>query len=180
MMRRGMLVVAVLLVASATPAWALQRTIRANTRNFPEAPVVVKQSRVKLVEAYASPSQPAVPDAGKARVRYANRAGLLPSTYVLKGELVCQNTDGRQVEAVKLAIVVLNAFHEAVPVGAERRRHTVQQLVEAIPRNASKHLAWEQVVGTDDVYEVAVVITGVRFADGSVWMAPDEELVDGF
>lgn len=180
-MTRRVLCVATLLLAAAAPAWALQRPVRANSRNFTGAPVLVKQSSVKLVEAYASsPSQAGIPDSGKTRVRYANRAGLLPSTYLLKGELMCQNTGPRQVEAVKLAIVVLNAFHEPVPIGADRRRHTIQQLVHAIPRSGSKRIPWEETVGTDDVYEVAVVITGVRFSDGSVWLAPDEELVDIF
>lgn len=179
MIRRGALVAA-LLIVSAQPVWALQRAVRANARNFSGTPVQVKQSQVKLVEAFLSPGQFSVPDPGKARVRYANRAGLQPSTYVLRGELVCQNTGDRQVEAVKLAIVIFNAFHEAVLVGPERHRYTVQQLVDVIPRNASKRIAWEQPVGTDDVYEVAVLITGVRFADGSVWIAPDEELVDVF
>ncbi len=180
MIRRSALVAA-LLIVSAQPVWALQRAVRANARNFSGTPVQVKRSQVKLVEAFLSPGQISVPDPGKARVlRYANRAGLQPSTYVLKGELVCQNTGDRQVEAVKLAIVIFNAFHEPVLVGPERRRYTVQQLVDAIPRNASKRIAWEQPVGTNDVYEVAAVITGVRFSDGSVWIAPDEELVDVF
>ena len=50
----------------------------------------------------------------------------------------------------------------------------------SIPRGASERLTWEQRVDSLDVYEVAVVVTRVRFADGSVWMAPNEELVDIF
>lgn len=178
MRRRRAWLAAALLIASASPAWALQRNVRATAKNFSEAPVRLRDSSVELVEAYTPPSLTGIPESGKSRVRYANRAGLVPPTYLLKGGLVCQNAGAQQVEAVKLTIVILDAFHEPVPVGADRRTQNVQQLVALIPRNSSKRLEWEMAVATGDVYEVAVVVTGVRFSDGSVWVAPVEELID--
>ncbi len=169
-----------LLLAPGSAGWALQRTVKAKAVNYPNAPVGLGEVTVRLVEAYSTPTQAGIPDAGKSRVRYANRAGILPSTFVLRGSVTCVNRAPQAVEALKIAIVVFNAFHEALPLRGERTRHSLEQVVETIPRGGSKQIAWEREVGSEDVFEVAVVVTGVRFADGSLWVAPTEELIDVF
>jgi hypothetical protein len=171
-----------LCVLLAVPeASALQRVLRSKAHNYPNAPVRVAQSKVTLLDVFPTPTQAGVPDAGKSRVRYANKAGLLPRSYRLRGELSCANESGQTVEAIKVTVVVLDAFHQAVMVPGQRSAYLVEQIVEAIPRGAAKRLQWEQDVGgTSEVYEVAVVVTAVRFADGSVWTAPDEELIEFF
>jgi len=83
------------------------------------------------------------------------------------------------VEALELSLVVLDAFHEAVQPGLGQQAPVHREVV-SLPAGASTHLTWEQPWGGTEAYEVAVVITAVRFADGSVWRAPKEELVDIF
>ena len=160
--------------------WALQKVLASKVHNYPNTPVEVKRSKVTLVETYATPGQLVTPGtkARTTRVRYANRAGLTPSVFMLNGEVVCTNTSPQAVEALSVAIVVLDAFHEALAVGGQR--YVTKQVMEPLPRGGSKTITWEQQLSSQDAYEVAVVVTRVRFADGSVWAAPQEELLDIF
>ena len=166
---------------SASTAFALQRTVKSKTHNYPGAPVEIRRSTVTLVETFTAPTQFAMPEtkAKTTRVRYANRAGLAPSVYVLNGELSCQNTSSQTVEAISVVVIPLDAFHQPVLTG-QPDASAMQQIVQSIPRGTSRQITWEQRVHSTDVYEVAVVITRVRFADGTIWAAPGEELLDVF
>lgn len=164
-------------------AWATQKTIKSKVHNYPNAPVVIKQSQVRLSETYTNPSQTtATGSAGTAqsRVRYANRAGLDPSTFVLSGEVLCVNNSSQPVEALALTVVALDAFHQPVQLPGQRDAYAVQQIVVSIPRGTSKSVSWEKSAGQLNIYEAAVIVTRVRFADGSAWVAPGEELIDIF
>jgi len=164
--------------------WALQREIKAKARNYANAPIVVKQSRSRLVEIFSTPTQLAFSGTTgmktkPSRVKYANRAGQLPSTYLLEGEALCQNKSRQVVEAVGLTVVLLDAFHQPIqPVGPNP--YTVHQLPAQFPPSAERQFRWEEQVNSLDVFEVAVIVTRVRFADGTVWLAPEEELIDVF
>jgi hypothetical protein len=162
--------------------WALQRALKSKIHNYPNAPVELKRPQITLVETFATPTQTRGPDAGarKSRVRYANREGLSPSSFVLSGEVICTNKSSQVVEALALTIVALDAFHQPVQLPGQRAAYLVQQVLETLPRGASKRIAWEQPITSSDVYEVAMVVTRVRFSDGSVWFAPGEELIDIF
>jgi hypothetical protein len=166
---------------SASTASALQRTVKSKTHNYKGAPVEIRRSGVTLVETFTAPTQFAMPEAKQktSRVRYANRAGLAASVFVLNGQLSCQNTSSQTVEALSVTIVPLDAFHQPLLTGQAEGSAT-QQIVQAIPRGATRQIAWEQRVNSSDVFEVAVVITRVRFADGTIWVAPGEELLDVF
>ncbi len=71
----------------ATSADALQRPVKSKTHNYPKAPVEIRRSSVTLVETFTNPTQYVDNErqAKTSRVRYANRAGLAPSVYVLQG-----------------------------------------------------------------------------------------------
>ena len=165
-----------------TSAWALQRTLKSKAHNYPKAPVEVRHSQVSLVETFTSPSQFMTSEAKvkTTRVRYANRAGLAPSVFVLNGEVLCANTSAQPVEALSLTVIPLDAFHQPIGAPGQQPGFTMQQAVGSLPRGGTKRITWEQPVSSADVYEVAVIITRVRFADGKVWTAPDEELLDTF
>ena len=165
-----------------TSLWALQRALRSKIHNYPNAPVEVKRSDVTLVETFATPTKAVGAEAGTkhSRVRYANREGLAPSMFVLNGEITCTNKSTQMVEALALTVVALDAFHQPIQLPGQRQGYVVQQVLEKLPRGVSKRITWEQQVASADVYEVAVVVTRVRFADGSVWFAPGEELIDIF
>ena len=180
----GLQAIAVYLLSAVvcTSLWALQRPLRSKVHNYADAPVVVKQSKVTLIETFATPTQlrAANTKARTSRVRYANRAGLLPSTYAIKGEVFCQNQASRTVEALALTIVALDAFHQAITPPGRVKSYSIQQVVETLPRRSSRRITWQVPAGSPEVYEVAVIITGVRFSDGSVWHAPAEEIIDIF
>lgn len=166
---------------AAQAASALQQRIAARLHNYAEAPVVITQAEVRLVEVFSTPTQPALPGANArpSRIRYANRAGQLLSQYLLEGTARCRNQSSQPVEALGLTIVLLDAFHEKIRSSA-RSGDATHQLVVALPRRAEERITWKQQVESPDVSEVAVVLTRVRFADGTVWQAPKEELVDVF
>ena len=162
------------------PLWASQHPVKSRTHNYPNAPVTLSGSRVTLVEIYATPSQGGIPGSGRSRIQYANRKDLVPPTMTLTGEVVCSNVSPQAIEAVKLTLVLLDAFHGAIGPSGQQDRFVVKQVIVPIPAKASKVITWEQQVETTEIYEVAVVVTGVRFADRSVWLAPSEELIDIF
>jgi hypothetical protein len=166
--------------AVSLSAWALQRMLKSKAHNYASTPVALRQSKVTLVEVFAAPTVAGIPDAGKSRVRYANRAGLTPPNYRLKGEVLCVNESPQAVEALKLTVIALDAFHQPIAIPGQGSPYSVEQVVGTIPRSGSRQVSWDRTIGSADVYEVAVVVTAVRFADGSVWMAPDEELIETF
>jgi hypothetical protein len=156
--------------------------LKSKVHNYPNTPVEVKRSKVTLVETFSAPTQFVAPGikAKTTRVRYANRAGLAPSVFMLNGEVLCANTSAQPVEAISLAVILLDAFHQPVQVAGQRDAYMIKQVLEVLPRGGSKAIAWEHQVHSPEIYEIAVVVTRVRFADGSVWMAPGEELLDIF
>ena len=170
----------VLSVCVCSLLWADQRPMRSKAHNYANAPVTLSGSKAILVETFATPSQSGIPGSGRSRIPYVNRKEFVPSTLMLAGEVVCTNTSTQAVEAVKLTLVLLDAFHGAIGIPGQQDRYAVKQLVMLIPRQSSKSITWEQRVDTAEIYEIAAIITGVRFADGSVWLAPSEELIDVF
>ena len=182
-MRRAPVVIALALsLAAPTPGWAVQKTVKAKLYNHKNAPVVLQESKVTLIETFTAPNQLAAQDANvtRSRVKYANRKGMVPSTFVLKGEVLCHNNADQPVEAVALAIVLLDPFHQPIQLPGQASTGAAQQVVIQLPRKGAKPITWEQVLKTGDLFEVAVVVTRVRFEDGSVWMAPSEEITDIF
>lgn len=174
--------IGVLSLTACPPAWAFQKTVKSKTFTYPHSPVQATRSRVRFVETFYSPTQVALPGARTqgSRIRYANRAGLSPSSFVLSGEVDCHNVSRRTIEAFALTIIALDAFHQPLRLPGEPGPYAVEQVVTTIVRGASKRVTWERRLPTGNVFEVAVVITRVRFADGSVWLAPREELLDIF
>ena len=163
------------------PVWALQKAVKSKLHNYPNAPVEIKRSQVTLVETFATPTQ-ALPDASsrKSHIRYANRDGLSSSTYLLNGSVLCLNRASQAVSAFALTIVALDAFHQPIHLSGQRDVYAVQQVVASLPRGGSKEINWQLTASSADVFEVAVVVTKVRFGDDSLWVAPGEELVDIF
>ena len=171
-------------LCAAHAAWAMQRTLKSASHNYKGAPMETKRTQALLIETYTAPTQAGAAVLGDAkahttRVRYANRAGLAPSVFVLSGEAQCVNVSPNPIEAFSVAIVVFDAFHQPVQ-GGSKGPFLVQQVVERVVRGGSTRVTWEQPVSSSDIYEVAVIVTRVRFADGTVWTAPNEELLDVF
>ena len=169
-------------IVLAASLWALHKTLKAKAHTYPHSPVEVRHSAVELVETYTAPTQYVAvgAKAKTSQVQYANRAGLTPSVFVLQGEAVLANMSNQPVEALSLTIVALDAFHQPLQTGGSGGAAIVQQVTGTIPRGGTKRHTWQEPVPSPDVYEVAVVVTRVRFADGKVWAAPNEELLDVF
>ncbi|MBI3996338.1 MAG: hypothetical protein HY352_01640 [Candidatus Omnitrophica bacterium] len=161
---------------------ASERPLKATTHNYPKTPVELQRATAALVEVFATPTQYWTPDAKTkgTRIRYANRAGLSPSTFVLQGEVSCTNKSTQPVEAIALAIVALDAFHQPIHALTSQQSYAVQQIIVSLPKGATKRIKWEQLVRVEDIYEVAVIATRVRFANDAIWTAPNEELIDIF
>lgn len=166
--------VAAWLVAGAAPA--LERDVRTRIANYEEAPVVLKSAAIKLVQTYTQPGQfPfATADGSEAkvhrsRVRNLNRLHQQIPTYLLEGSLELRNQTRRSVETFQLTTVYFNAFRERIRTD----RDTVTL---ALAPRQQKTLAWSKGVPHEEVFEMVVVPSAVRFTDGSVW-SPTEELI---
>ena len=178
---RGVLVAGIVVALSLllnVSLLAAQRLVKSKAHSYPKSPVLLEQTKVTLFETFSPPEQFGIPGAARSRVRYANRN--LPPTLMLDGRVVCVNRSVQGIEALKLTIVLFDAFHQSISVLGQQGASLVKQIVTSLPKNASKELTWQERVDSTDIYEVAVVLTGVRFADGSVWLAPNVELVDIF
>lgn len=171
-----------LALSTGPPAWAGQQSLRARVANYPNAPVVLKTLKVQLVELFSTPTQPVIPGTSTegSRVRRAGTAGTLPSTFVLFGDVLCQNRSAQGVRAVELTVVLLDPFHQPVRPQGSSQAYTVRQVAMGVSRGSTARIAWKQPTATSDVYEVVAVVTRVRFDDGSVWLAPREELIEIF
>ena len=172
-----LILAAVMLLGAGAASEARQRTVRAKPATYDEAPVVVRQASVRLVQTYSSPSQyplATAPDGyevkvKRSRVRYANRANQQVPTYLLEGSVELENETRRDVEAVQVTTVFLNAFGERISTD----RHAIANPLE--PRQ-TRRIDWSKNLPHEEVFEVYFVVTAVRFADGDVW-TPTEELV---
>ena len=174
---------ALALAALPGSGFASQRSITCKAQNYNKAPALIKQTKAILIETYSTPTQAVPQEASvkRSRVQYANRAGLLPTTYELQGEVLLYNGGEQSIEAVGLTVVLLDAFHEQIqPIGRSAAAHGQQQVVVQLPKRNTKPVTWQTAIGVSEVYEVVVVVTRVRFADGTVWAAPAEELIDVF
>lgn len=155
---------------------AREKPLKVTTHTYPKTPVSLSQVKASLVETFATSTQLWTPD-GKtrgSRVKYANRAGLSPSTLTMKGEAQCVNMARQGITAMALTVAVLDAFHQPVEV------ITVQEANVLVSPGQAKRVAWEEPLRADNLFEVALIVTKVRFADGTVWTAPQEELIDIF
>ena len=151
----------------------LQRAIQSRLANHEDTPVMLERFSARLIETYASPGQfpfATMNDAEvrvkRSRVRYVNRLNQQIPTYVVEGTLTLRNRFRKKVEAMELTTTFLNAFREQIG----QAQHAV---VEPVQPLETKTVAWSTTLPQPEVYEMFVVITGVRFADGTVW-APDE------
>lgn len=170
------LVMVCALFGAAAPVAAREKPLKVTTHTYPNTPVALSRVKASLVETFATSTQLWTPD-GKtrgSRVRYANRAGLSPSSLTIAGEAHCTNTSRQGITAIALTIAVLDAFHQPVEV------ITVQEANVLVSPGQIKRLDWEEPLRAENLFEVAVIVTKIRFADGTVWSAPQEELIDIF
>lgn len=169
--------VALLALLLATPSvTALERAVRTRVANYEEAPVLLRSASVKLVQTYSQPGQfPFVSMEGsdvkmrRSRVRQLNRLNQQIATYLLEGSLELHNETRRSIETLQLTTVFFNAFRERIRTD----RDTVTLTLG--PRQ-HKTVSWSKGVPHEEVFEMVVVVSAVRFGDGSVW-SPTEELI---
>ena len=154
----------------------LQRPIQSRLANHADSPVMLERCVARLVETYAGPGQ--FPFATmndnevrvkRSRVRYVNRLNQQIPTYVLEGQLTLRNQFRKKVAVTEVTTTFLNAFRERVG----QAQYSVAEPVQPF---ATKTVDWSTALPHPEVYEMFVVVTGVRFDDGTVW-APNEETI---
>jgi hypothetical protein len=159
-----------------TEAWGIQREIRTRLAHYDDTPVIVQEAKVRLVQTYSAPNQfPLALAEGtelkvsRTKVRNLNRLNQQVPTYQLQGQLEVRNATRKGVDMLQLTTVFFNAFHE--------RLSTVQEsLPSTLPARQQKTIAWTKSLPDEEVFELFVVISAVRFTDGTVW-SPEEELI---
>lgn len=165
-------------LAAATLLWAGEQSLRVKVFNPAHAPVLLADPHAILIEEFVRPGEEWSPGASRSGVNSVNHP--LVSVLTVAGEVSCINKSPQVVEAVGLLVVSLDAFHERTQSLLQSASHTSQHTHLSLARRGSKKLRWTQRAGSKDLYELAIVVRAVRFADGSVWQAPQEELVDVF
>ena len=172
------LALSLLVLVVGQEAFAFRRELRTKVANYDNAPVIIRQASIQLVQTYGTPSQETVAalalergaaQTSRSHIRYVNRLNQQTPTYSLEGEIELRNDAQKAVAALKLTTVFLNAFRE--------RLSTDQQLlVQSLSPRQTKRVQWSRALPHEEVYEMFVVINAVRYSDGTVW-TPSEELI---
>ena len=166
-----------ILCAATGTALADQRLLRTRIANYDHALVVLEQASTQLVEVYGDPNQVALAIIANGqmnrpalkRVRYLNRMNQEVATYQLEGELSLRNTTPKTVTALEITTIFFNAFRERI--STER-----QTLIGSIEPRRTQRVQWSRPLPQKDTYELYVVVTKIRFDDGTIW-APVQELI---
>lgn len=169
--------VAITALGAIPDAGGLERAVRTRIANYDKAPVTLRHAAVELVQTFSTPTQfPLSAVAGqedvnvrRSRVRYMNRLGQQVPSYLLQGELELANETRKEVAALQITTVFLNAFRERISTD----RYALSSPLA--PRKTIR-MPWSRSLPHEEVFEMFFVITAVRFADGTVW-APAEELI---
>ncbi len=178
--RRWLQTLGALLVAlslgSPSALAGLQRVIQSRLANHPDSPVVVERCAARLMETYAGPGQ--FPFATmndtevrvkRSRVRYVNRLNQQIPTYMIEGQLTLHSQFRKKVAVMEVTTTFLNAFRERVG-------QSQYAVTEPLQPYETKTINWSMALPHPEVYEMFVVVTGVRFEDGMVW-SPNEEAI---
>jgi hypothetical protein len=168
-----------LMICGAVPG--VERDVKLRIRNASSTPVFVKASTIQLIEKYVALSQSGISrdQVEWTRVRYANRKGRTVSQLFLEGKTTLVNRSNQPIEFVGLGVMPHDAFNQ--PIETQGVGHyKLHQVQERIPQGASTVITWEQPVDVSSVYEVAVSVIAVRFADGAVWSAPKDFIQETF
>jgi len=162
------------MIVLSEQAVGFQRLVRTRIENYEEAPVVLVEASVQLVQTYTHPTQ--LPLEGgvegkinRNRIRYLNKLNEDVPAYRVEGELGLRNRTRKEVAALQVTIIVLNAFRERI--STER-----QSLAEPLGPRQTRTVRWSRGLPHEEVFEMFFIITAVRFTDGTVW-APNEELI---
>ena len=167
-----------ILLVVGQEASAFKRALRTQVANYDNAPVTIRRASIQLVQTYGTPSQEPVvalglergaPQASRSRIRYVNRLNQQTPTYSLEGEIELRNDAQKEVAAMKLTTIFLNAFRERISTDQ-------QLLVQSLSPRQTKRVPWSRALPHEEVYEMFVVIGAVRYSDGTVW-TPSEELI---
>lgn len=162
---RPWLLLGLSMIVLSEQALGFQRLVRTRIANYEEAPVVLVEASIQLVRTYANPTQ--LPVVG--RTRYLNRLNEEVPAYRVEGELGLRNRTRKEVAALQMTTIILNAFRERV--STER-----QSLAEPLAPRQTRTVRWSRGLPHEEVFEMFFIITAVRFTDGTVW-APNEELI---
>ncbi|MBI2103966.1 MAG: hypothetical protein HYT90_00090 [Candidatus Omnitrophica bacterium] len=170
----GLIVCAVSSVIACQEAFGFERAVRTRIANYEEAPVSLRAASTQLVRTYDNPNQISLAaleggdrQVKRSRVQYINRLNQQAATYLLEGELELRNQTRKDIAALQITTVFLNAFRERI--GTER-----QSLSEPLRPGQTKQVRWSRGLPYQDVFELYVIVTAVRFSDGTVWSPADE------
>lgn len=163
---------------AAQNADAVQRTVKTRAANYDDSPVLVQNASIHMVQTYSTPGQVALVKmagphsegrATRSRVRVANRLNQEIETYLLEGNVDLRNDTGKTISAFRITAIFLNAFQERIEVDQ-------QMIQEPLGPGQQRQVPWNRQIPHQEVFEVVIVVTAVRYSDGTVW-APTEELV---
>lgn len=157
-------------------AFSFQRAVRTRIANYDQAPVTLQAASIQLVQTYTAPGQFPMAALGgeevkvpRRRIKYMNQLNQQLPTYLLEGELTLQNHTRKQIDALQVTLVFLNAFRERIATEQQSLTET-----EPIAPLKTWTIKWSRNLPHQDVYELYLVVTGVRFSDETVWTATEE------
>ncbi|MBI3458282.1 MAG: hypothetical protein HY002_21130 [Candidatus Rokubacteria bacterium] len=170
----GPLVCLAAVMLAAQEAAGFQRPVRTRIANYEDAPVSLREASTRLVQTFDNPNQISLAaleggerQVKRSRVQYMNRLNQQVPVFLIEGELDLRNHTRKDIAALQITTVFLNAFRERI--GTER-----QSLSEPLRPGQTKQVRWSRALPYQDVFELYLIVTAVRFSDGTVWSPADE------
>ena len=172
-------------VARSSTAALVTRNASAGSAPASVAPRGLSASRTLVSTDNMEPSNAAMASGDDHHESPASRfvsAQAMPSKtsgsleYWLRGEMKCWNKSSKAADGLGLLIVPFDADHNPLSTG----RSNLVRLDSTINGGAERALPWQVQAKELAATEVLVAILSIKFADGTVWNAPEVEAVDFF
>ena len=193
----ALLLVAVCAWATGSLLLAAELSIPAESHNCDGAPIISRSSTARLIEQQGKSTTSTTVTArpvnrtlvsssegeGESSSRFVSSATVKRTTtaaatteHRLKGEIKCWNKSAKTADALGVLVVPLDEDANALIGG----RKSMARVDGPIRSGQEVALPWELSLKATEVAEVSVVILTIKFADGTIWQAPDVEMVDFF
>ena len=173
-------VVSLACIIAPAVLWARERPLPSSAYDAPGAPASITASTVQLVERFAKPEGTLVSGRGTAWSRSRHVAGDDASMLLfMEGELSVTNHSTKMIEVMALTVMPIDPFRQGINVPG-KPSYAIHQVKERIAPGATKTVRWQQAVDVPQMYEVVLLVTAARFADGSVWSAPRDYVQELF
>ena len=174
--------------------WAGEQLIKSTPQNYSDVPVLARSATTVLVERRVSTPDPSstasrpAPSRALVSAEHSDQTAsrfvaatpaaskTTTSEHVLKGDVRYWNRSSKTVELLGLLVAPFDSDHNSLTPG----RLNVVRIAKQITGGHEQTIPWELRTPVVNIEEIVVAVLSVKFSDGTMWEAPNVEMVDFF